>query len=119
MGKFGADFSPFRDADGGDTTISGANLGFAFMSAVNSAVGSYSTLSLNISDFSRYSKTGPRGIFCQVLIIPFIFTMTAFMGIVIASGGYKVHNLAKIQFDPTRLMKSVGVASLSLLTAER
>jgi fructose-bisphosphate aldolase class 1 len=131
------------------------------MSALNSAVGSYSTLSLNISgafsflalhanplrfahrvlganllsraDFSRYANR-PSAVFSQAIVIPIIFTSTAMMGIVIASGGYKVcrkfrrrlskalrercwiladspsrplqiHNLAAIQFDPMRLMK--------------
>lgn len=75
------------------------------MAALNSAVGSYSTLSLNIGDFTRYAKR-PRDQFAQVLVIPVCFTATALMGVAIASGGYKVHGLAKIQFDPTRLMNN-------------
>ncbi|BGP42049.1 hypothetical protein JCM10449v2_006051 [Rhodotorula kratochvilovae] len=90
---------------GGDPTASGSTIGWAFMAALISAVGSYSTLSLNIGDFTRYAKR-PRDQFAQVLVIPTCFTATALMGVAIASGGYKVHNLAKIQFDPTRLMNS-------------
>ncbi|GAA5935072.1 hypothetical protein JCM3775_004693 [Rhodotorula graminis] len=90
---------------GGDPTASGSTIGWAFMAALNSAVGSYSTLSLNIGDFTRYAKR-PRDQFAQVLVIPICFTATALMGVAIASGGYKVHGLAKIQFDPTRLMNN-------------
>ncbi|GAA6012254.1 hypothetical protein JCM10207_002779 [Rhodosporidiobolus poonsookiae] len=90
---------------GGAPTLTGSKLGWTFMSALNSAVGSYSTLSMNIGDFTRYARR-PRDTFVQVVVIPFCFVFTAFMGIAIASGGYKVHNLAKIQFDPTRLMNS-------------
>ncbi|GAA5969614.1 hypothetical protein JCM11641_008178 [Rhodosporidiobolus odoratus] len=87
---------------GGDATLTNPKLGWAFMASLNSAVGSYSTLSLNIGDFTRYGKS-PRSQMAQVIVIPVCFVATAMMGIAIASGGYKVHNLAKIQFDPTRL----------------
>ncbi|GAA6038446.1 hypothetical protein JCM8097_007655 [Rhodosporidiobolus ruineniae] len=93
---------------GGSPTLKAPDLGWAFMSAVNSAVGSYSTLSLNIGDFTRYARR-PRDQMAQVLVIPICFISTAMMGIVIASGGYKVHNLQKIQFDPTRLIANWSV----------
>ncbi|GAA5837468.1 hypothetical protein JCM11251_002115 [Rhodosporidiobolus azoricus] len=87
---------------GGSPTLDKSAAGWAFMTALNSAVGSYSTLSINIGDFTRYSRSW-KAQMVQVIVIPVCFIFTAFMGIAIASGGYKVHNLAKIQFDPTRL----------------
>jgi NCS1 family nucleobase:cation symporter-1 len=36
----------------------------------------------------------------QVIVIPVCFIFTAFMGIAIASGGYKVHNLGAFSLPP-------------------
>ncbi|GAA5859449.1 hypothetical protein JCM8547_006829 [Rhodosporidiobolus lusitaniae] len=88
---------------GGSPTLTAPTLGWAFMQATNSAVGSYSTLSLNIGDFTRYAKR-PRDQMAQVLVIPICFISTAMMGIVIASGAYKVHGLEKIQWMRTGIM---------------
>ncbi|BGP18479.1 hypothetical protein JCM10213v2_006545 [Rhodosporidiobolus nylandii] len=81
--------------DGGEATLTAPKLGWAFMGALNSAVGSYSTLSLNIGTW--------RSQMAQVIVIPVCFVATATMGVAIASGAYKVHTLSKIQFDPTKI----------------
>ncbi|WVQ80859.1 hypothetical protein IAT38_002966 [Cryptococcus sp. DSM 104549] len=86
---------------GGSMTLHGSKLVWAWFSAFNSAVGLYATLSVNIGDFTRYAKT-PRAQYWQVVTIPVCFCVTAFMGIVIASGAYKISGSPTIIFDPLR-----------------
>ncbi|KXT02331.1 hypothetical protein AC578_222 [Pseudocercospora eumusae] len=64
-------------------TISGSKYGWAFMSALNSMLGNYGTMAVNINDFARYSRK-TRSVFVQILIIPLAFAMMAFWGVIIA-----------------------------------
>lgn len=61
------------------TTLSGSALGWAFLSALNGVLGNYATLSVNISDLTRYSAA-PRSSLHQAVAIPVIFTLVAFIG---------------------------------------
>ncbi|KAF5017218.1 hypothetical protein F66182_10876 [Fusarium sp. NRRL 66182] len=62
------------------TTIHGANLAWAFFNNLNGVLGNYSTLGLNIADFSRYaSKPSAQNVQC--IVIPFIFISSAVVGL--------------------------------------
>ncbi|KIY46588.1 hypothetical protein FISHEDRAFT_75507 [Fistulina hepatica ATCC 64428] len=67
-------------------SVSGSALAWAFLSSLNSALGSYSTLSVNIPDFTRYAKH-PRSQYIQLIIIPILFTLAGFIGIVVTYAG--------------------------------
>ncbi|KAL7417172.1 permease for cytosine/purines, uracil, thiamine, allantoin-domain-containing protein [Mrakia frigida] len=83
------------------TTISGSKLAWTFLSSMNSVLGNYATLSVNIPDFSRYAKN-TRAIYIQGFIIPVVFTLTAFVGIVVTSAGEALYG--KLLWDPTTLV---------------
>lgn len=64
--------------------LSGLQGYFAFFTAVTSAMGTWSTMSLNIGDFSRYSKRESSALL-QMAFVPLLFTATAVFGAVSAS----------------------------------
>ncbi|KAL5635897.1 hypothetical protein ACGC1H_004636 [Rhizoctonia solani] len=82
-------------------TISGSALNWAMLSAMNSAIGNYATLSVNVPDFTRYARS-PRDQYIQVLVIPVIFTFFAFMGIAVTSAGNVIYG--EILWDPLTLI---------------
>ncbi|KAB5588678.1 Permease, cytosine/purine, uracil, thiamine, allantoin family protein [Ceratobasidium theobromae] len=82
-------------------TVSGSALSWAMLSAMNSAIGNYATLSVNIPDFTRYARS-PRDQYIQILIIPVIFTFFAFMGIAVTSAGNVIYG--EILWDPLTLI---------------
>ncbi|CAE6424767.1 unnamed protein product [Rhizoctonia solani] len=87
-------------------TISGSALSWAMLSAMNSAIGNYATLSVNIPDFTlrphqRYARS-PRDQYIQALVIPVIFTFFAFMGIAVTSAGNVIYG--EILWDPLTLI---------------
>ncbi|KIJ29715.1 hypothetical protein M422DRAFT_54056 [Sphaerobolus stellatus SS14] len=51
---------------------------------MNAVIGNYATLAVNIPDFTRYARR-PLDIYVQVIAIPLMFTLIAFMGIVVTS----------------------------------
>ncbi|KIY72705.1 cytosine-purine permease [Cylindrobasidium torrendii FP15055 ss-10] len=67
-------------------TASGSTFSWAFLHALNSALGGYATLAVNIPDFTRYAKT-ERDQLVQPIIIPLAFTFMAFVGIAVTSAG--------------------------------
>ncbi|KAF8890615.1 NCS1 nucleoside transporter family [Infundibulicybe gibba] len=68
------------------TSLSGSASSWAWLSSLNSALGIYSTLAVNIPDFTRYAKN-ERAQFVQFLIIPTAFTLMGFIGIAVTSAG--------------------------------
>ncbi|THW90494.1 hypothetical protein D6D15_04518 [Aureobasidium pullulans] len=65
-------------------TVKGSILVWAFFSNLNSVLGNYSTLGLNIADFARYAnKRSAQN--CQAFVIPFIFTIVGLLGIFTAA----------------------------------
>ncbi|KAG6327058.1 hypothetical protein ID866_12031, partial [Astraeus odoratus] len=65
-------------------TISGSQFSWSWLSALNSALGSYATLSVNIPDFTRYAKN-ERVQFVQPFVIPIVFTLTSFVSIAVTN----------------------------------
>ncbi|RDW60612.1 NCS1 nucleoside transporter family protein-3 [Coleophoma cylindrospora] len=66
-----------------DTTLHGSKYAWAFLSGLNSMLGNYGTMAVNINDFARYARN-PRMIFVQILVIPLSFMLISFIGIIIA-----------------------------------
>ncbi|KAH7320408.1 cytosine-purine permease [Rhizoctonia solani] len=82
-------------------SISGSDLNWAMLSAMNSAIGSCATLVVNIPDFTRYARS-PRDQYIQVLVISVTFTLFAFMGIAVTSAGNVIYG--EILWDPLTLI---------------
>ncbi|KZV73617.1 NCS1 nucleoside transporter family [Peniophora sp. CONT] len=83
------------------TALSGSELHWTYMSAMNSAIGIWLTLAVNIADFTRYAKS-PRSQMVQIAIIPPVFTFIGFIGIVVTAAGQVLYG--QILWDPTTLI---------------
>ncbi|KAG2356905.1 NCS1 nucleoside transporter family [Suillus spraguei] len=83
------------------TTIEGSEFSWAWLSAMNSALGSYATLSVNIPDFTRYAKN-ERAQYVQPFIIPVVFTLCSFVGIAVTSAGIQLYG--EVLWDPLLLI---------------
>ncbi|KAI0703798.1 NCS1 nucleoside transporter family [Cytidiella melzeri] len=81
--------------------LSGSKLSWSWLSALNSALGIYSTLSVNIPDFTRYAKN-ERAQYVQLIIIPIAFTLASFCGIMVTSAGVVLYG--KVLWDPLTLI---------------
>ncbi|KZS93119.1 hypothetical protein SISNIDRAFT_455091 [Sistotremastrum niveocremeum HHB9708] len=79
----------FKETGGGPifsqkATLHGSARAWAFLASMTSTIGNYATLSVNIADFSRYSRV-PHNRQLVQLALPIIFTFLAFIGIAVAS----------------------------------
>ncbi|KAI3615658.1 ncs1 allantoate transporter [Moniliophthora roreri] len=83
------------------TTLGGGNFSWAWLAALNSALGIYATLSVNIPDFTRYAKN-ERAQYVQLAIIPTAFTLIAFVGIAVTSAGQVM--FGETLWDPTKFI---------------
>ncbi|KAH9877738.1 hypothetical protein J1614_002955 [Plenodomus biglobosus] len=71
-------------------TAHGSALTWAFFANLNSVLGNYATLGLNIADFSRYaSKPSAQNV--QAIVIPFIFTVVGLLGIFTAAAAQSAY----------------------------
>ncbi|THH16283.1 hypothetical protein EW146_g4322 [Bondarzewia mesenterica] len=83
------------------SSLSGASMSWAWLSALNSALGIYSTLAVNIPDFTRYAKN-ERAQYVQLIIIPIAFTLCSFVGMAVTSAGVTLYG--QVLWDPLRLI---------------
>jgi NCS1 family nucleobase:cation symporter-1 len=70
-------------------TVHGSERAWLWLSSLTSVTGGFSTLAVNISDFSRFSKD-PHAHYWQALTIPLLKTLTALMGIISASAAQQI-----------------------------
>ncbi|KAI5117273.1 hypothetical protein M0805_001003 [Coniferiporia weirii] len=80
---------------------SGSALSWAWLSALNSALGIYATLAVNIPDFTRYAKS-EKDQYIQLIIIPIAFTLSGFIGIAVTSAGATLYG--NVYWDPLTLI---------------
>ncbi|KAE9409408.1 NCS1 nucleoside transporter family [Gymnopus androsaceus JB14] len=83
------------------SSASGSVLAWAWLSSMNSALGNYATLAVNIPDFTRYAKH-ERAQYIQAILIPTLFTLTGFVGIAVTSAGQVLYGATL--WDPTTLI---------------
>ncbi|KAH7882152.1 NCS1 nucleoside transporter family [Phlebopus sp. FC_14] len=81
--------------------ITGSSFSWSWLSAMNSALGIYASLSVNIPDFTRYAKD-EKAQYVQPLIIPIAFTLCSFAGIAVTSAGIKLYG--EVLWDPMLLI---------------
>ncbi|KAI9512129.1 NCS1 nucleoside transporter family [Russula earlei] len=81
--------------------LSGSKLSWAWLGALNSALGSYATLGVNIPDFTRYAKN-ERAQYVQVIIIPVAFLFASFVGLAVTSAGIVLYG--QVLWDPLKLI---------------
>ncbi|KEY73183.1 hypothetical protein S7711_04149 [Stachybotrys chartarum IBT 7711] len=91
---FGPIFSQPTRVTGGQTVA------FVFFSAITSAIGPQATFALNMGDFCRYAKS-PRGaLWSQVIMMPVCITLTAFLGVTLASASTVIYNVDAPLWNP-------------------
>lgn len=66
-------------------TISGLDLGWAFVRSTMDGVANFATLIVNAPDFSRFADTPTAAIYSQWIGIPVCFSITALIGILVSS----------------------------------
>jgi len=83
------------------TTVHGSALAWAFFANLNSVLGNYATLGLNIADFSRYANR-PNAQNVQAFVIPFIFTVVGLLGIFTAAAAQTAYG--RVIWNPIEII---------------
>ncbi|KAI0400094.1 NCS1 nucleoside transporter [Xylaria palmicola] len=65
-------------------TVTGSQYAYLWLSSMSSVTGTWSTLSVNMPDFTRYARS-PNGQFAQLPVMPVLFTVCGTVGIVTTS----------------------------------
>ncbi|KAJ7066964.1 cytosine-purine permease [Mycena amicta] len=81
--------------------LTGSAASWAWLSSLNSALGIYATLAVNIPDFTRYAKN-ERAQYIQMLIIPVAFTLAGFCGMAVATASKVIYGT--VIWDPLQLI---------------
>ncbi|KAJ5887415.1 hypothetical protein N7495_007456 [Penicillium taxi] len=87
-------------------TVSGSTYSWLFLLNMTSVLGNYATLSVNQSDFSRYSRVSPRWQLLYIPMLPIVFTFISFIGIAASSAGQAHYHLSDFPWDPTTLISN-------------
>lgn len=83
-------------------TISGSAYSYAWLSGLTAVIGNYATLSVNMPDFSRYSKASVKWQWLYVPLLPIIFTFISFIGIACTSAGQA--HYGELDWNPANLI---------------
>ncbi|SSD61155.1 related to Uracil permease [Saccharomycodes ludwigii] len=67
--------------------------GWAFVRGVLNSIANFATLIVNAPDFSRFSVTSESAIWSQLFSIPFFFSVTSLIGIIVTSAAYKLYGV--------------------------
>jgi len=81
--------------------LSGTDLSWVWLGALNSALVSFSTLGVNIPDFTRYAKN-ERAQYIQIVITPVALTLASFIGIAVTSAGITLYG--QVLWNPLMLI---------------
>ncbi|PTU18949.1 hypothetical protein P175DRAFT_0442231 [Aspergillus ochraceoroseus IBT 24754] len=97
-------------------TVSGSQYSWLFLASMTSVLGNYATLSVNQSDFSRYSRVTPKWQLLYVPMLPIVFTFISFIGIVASSAGWSRYG-GDIPWDPIELISNWSSRSCRFFAA--
>lgn len=95
-------------------TIHGSARSWAWLQCLSSVIGNYATLAVNIADFTRYARK-PSDTYIQIIIIPFMFTLVGFMGIVATSAGEVLYG--GLFWNPLQLIDNWDNRAATFFTA--
>ncbi|KAI1616486.1 putative uracil permease [Exophiala viscosa] len=84
-------------------TVSGSTKSWLIMWSLNSCTASWSTVGVNIPDFTRYLRK-PKDSVTQAVFFPIICTWVAVIGVVVASASFRIYN--ETVWDPVVIMDS-------------
>lgn len=84
------------------STLSGSAYSYAWLSSWTSVIGNFATLSVNMPDFSRYSKASAKWQWMYVPVLPIIFTFISFIGVAATSAG--LSHYGTVEWNPAILI---------------
>ncbi|EST06905.1 Permease [Kalmanozyma brasiliensis GHG001] len=82
--------------------LSGSKMGWQFMASLMSCISNMATLVLNIPDLSRMAKNKQSVKWSQLLAVPLTFSLTSFLGIIIASSSQVIYG--ELIWNPVDLL---------------
>ncbi|CDS00737.1 hypothetical protein [Sporisorium scitamineum] len=82
--------------------LHGSKFGWQFMASLMSCISNMATLALNIPDISRMAKDKRSVTWSQFLAIPLTFSLTSFLGIIIASSSQVIYG--ELIWNPVDLL---------------
>lgn len=82
--------------------LKGSAFGWQFMASLMSCISNMATLVLNIPDLSRMAKDKKSVKWSQILAVPLTFSITSFLGIIIASSSTVIYG--KVIWNPVDLL---------------
>ncbi|CCE65638.1 hypothetical protein TPHA_0M00630 [Tetrapisispora phaffii CBS 4417] len=74
-----------------DYKPTGSDFSWAFIRSMMTCMNNFSTLTVNAPDFSRFSKTKISSLYSQMFAIPFLFSITSLIGILVTAAGYELY----------------------------
>ncbi|KAJ3460764.1 hypothetical protein MRS44_011631 [Fusarium solani] len=86
-------------------TVHGTDRVWLWLATMTSVTGGYSTIAVNIPDFSRFSKT-PTAQWCQLPLIPFFKVLTSLFGIICTGASIRIYG--EYVWDPLQIVTSWG-----------
>lgn len=84
-------------------TVSGSTKSWLIMWSLNSCTASWSTVCVNIPEFTRFMRE-PRSALTQAVFFPVICSWVAIIGVVVASASYMIYN--EYVWDPIVIIDS-------------
>lgn len=71
----------------------GSDFSWAFLRSLLGCMANFSTLVLNAPDFSRFSTKPNSSLWSQLICIPFLFSITCLVGILVTAAGYELYGV--------------------------
>ena len=69
----------------------GSAFSWAFLRSIMGCMANFSTMVINAPDFSRFSKSKNSALWSQFICIPFLFSITCLIGILVTAAGYELY----------------------------
>ncbi|SCU88763.1 LAMI_0D11232g1_1 [Lachancea mirantina] len=73
--------------------LTSSERGWAWMQSIMACIANFATLIVNAPDFSRFSKTKVSATWSQGISIPFFFSLTSLIGIIVTASAYKIYQV--------------------------
>lgn len=83
-------------------SVSGSVYGWGFVSSLMSCISNMATLAVNIPDLARLAKSKRSVTWSQLLAVPLTFSITSFLGIIIASSSQVIYG--ELIWNPVDLL---------------
>ncbi|CDO93537.1 unnamed protein product [Kluyveromyces dobzhanskii CBS 2104] len=73
--------------------VTGSDRSWAYVRSIMACLGNFATLIVNAPDFSRFAQTKRSSFTIQIVAIPFLFSITSLIGILVTAAGYSMYNV--------------------------